>query len=462
MKMIRRDSELPIELLKPHPKNPRKDVGDVTELAESIKANGIFQPLTVLSGDCIDGYTVVIGHRRLAAAKLAGLKKVPCNVAEMTEQEQISTMLLENMQRNDLTVYEQAQGFQMMLDLGETEQTIAEKTGFSKTTVKHRLKLLELDPEKFKKSQEKGVTLDDYIQLEKIHDKKLRNEVLGDIGTSNFLWKVQNAVNKEKTAKNKQAWKEYLDSILTEVEYDFYGRERLSTHLSTTYPLTDKQKSEIEKIIEIQKETCPNKPEVYYMTDSYGYAYIVGGKVENTTQQTQNNKYRSDQELYNRRKAKIEPVEMQALELRENFIRSYNGERKQLELLICELLTSPDIMNYWEIEYEDLARRLGLDAVVDEQEDDDYDAPCVRLCNSYKYNEIVGKKPQKVILYLMACCYEGGNNTVVHDYFGKYKKNGSLERWYRILGRLGYQISDAEKALLDGTHECFEEEDPEE
>ena len=75
MKMLRRDSELPIELLKPHPKNPRKDVGDVTELAESIKANGIFQPLTVLSGDCIDGYTVVIGHRRLAAAKLAGLKK---------------------------------------------------------------------------------------------------------------------------------------------------------------------------------------------------------------------------------------------------------------------------------------------------------------------------------------------------------------------------------------------------
>ena len=135
MKMIRRDSELPIELLRPHPKNPRKDVGDVTELAESIKANGIFQPLTVLSGDCIDGYTVVIGHRRLAAAKLAGLEKVPCNVAEMTEQEQISTMLLENMQRNDLTVYEQAQGFQMMLDLGETEQSIAEKTGLSKDTI---------------------------------------------------------------------------------------------------------------------------------------------------------------------------------------------------------------------------------------------------------------------------------------------------------------------------------------
>ena len=56
-------------------------------------------------------YTVVIGHRRLAAAKLAGLTEVPCAVVEMTEQEQIATMLLENMQRSDLTVYEQAQRF---------------------------------------------------------------------------------------------------------------------------------------------------------------------------------------------------------------------------------------------------------------------------------------------------------------------------------------------------------------
>ena len=123
MKVIDRNTELPIELLQPHPDNPRKDVGDVTELADSIKVNGIFQNLTVIKDG--EGYTVIIGHRRLAAAKQAGLKKVPCNVAEMTEQEQISTMLLENMQRNDLTVYEQAQGFQMMIDLGETKESIS-------------------------------------------------------------------------------------------------------------------------------------------------------------------------------------------------------------------------------------------------------------------------------------------------------------------------------------------------
>lgn len=107
----------------PHPDNPRKDIGDVTELAESIRVNGVLQNLTVVPNMVLGeltneiwqrGYKVIIGHRRLAAAKLAGLKELPCVVAEMTEREQLSTMLTENMQRSDLTVYEQAQGFQLV------------------------------------------------------------------------------------------------------------------------------------------------------------------------------------------------------------------------------------------------------------------------------------------------------------------------------------------------------------
>lgn len=123
-----------LEHIHPHPDNPRKDLGDLTELAESIKKNGILQNLTVIPkegepGECI----AIIGHRRSAAAKLAGITEAPCRIVEgMTHKEQVSTMLEENMQRGDLTIWEQAQGFQMMLDLGETEDTIAEKTGFSK------------------------------------------------------------------------------------------------------------------------------------------------------------------------------------------------------------------------------------------------------------------------------------------------------------------------------------------
>ena len=69
---------IPVERLEHHPENPRKDLGDLTELAESIKANGVMQNLTVVKNHFApDVYTVVIGNRRMEAAKLAGLKEVP-------------------------------------------------------------------------------------------------------------------------------------------------------------------------------------------------------------------------------------------------------------------------------------------------------------------------------------------------------------------------------------------------
>lgn len=157
---------------------------------KALKKTGILQNLTVvpwfssITGVGADdpkqqeemGYIAVIGHRRLAAAKLAGLKEVPCVISDMSYSEQIATMLLENMQRNDLTLYEQAEGFQMMLDLGESVGDISEKTGLSTTTVRRRVKLLDLDKEKFRQSVERGATLSDYIELEKIEDVDLKKQ----------------------------------------------------------------------------------------------------------------------------------------------------------------------------------------------------------------------------------------------------------------------------------------------
>src|SRR5699024_3228560 len=146
------------------------------ELADSIKANGILQNLTVVprivTGNLLgntwqDGYTVVIGHRRLAAAKLAGLKELPCIVSDMGLRDQVRTMLMENIQRADLTSYEQAQGFQMMMDMGDTVEEIARKSGFSQSTVRRRVKLLALDQEKLKASVERGANLVDYMELDK-------------------------------------------------------------------------------------------------------------------------------------------------------------------------------------------------------------------------------------------------------------------------------------------------------
>ena len=215
---------IPVSKLWRHPDNPRKDLGDVTELAESIKVNGVLQNLTVvpLIGEITkkwdgESYRVIIGHRRLAAAKLAGLEELPCVVVEMSEREQLSTMLTENMQRSDLTVYEQAQGFQMMLDMGDTVEDIAEKSGFSATTVRRRVKLPELDKDKFKKSEERGVSLFEYMELDKLKSPERKNEMLDFIGTDNFKYKLKQAIDAEAADERRASWVERLSSFATQV-----------------------------------------------------------------------------------------------------------------------------------------------------------------------------------------------------------------------------------------------------
>ena len=203
---------LPVDKIGQHPDNPRKNLGDLTELAESIKANGVLQNLTVvkrygeISGEWHGMYTVIIGHRRLAASKLAGLKEVPCVVVEMTPAEQFATMMVENVQRSDLTVYEQAQGFQTMLNLGGTVEEVARQTGFSQSTVRRRLNLMKLDQQKFKESMCRSATLTDYMELDKIKDDARRNKVLDEIGTPNFKAALKSAIADEEFAEKIAGW----------------------------------------------------------------------------------------------------------------------------------------------------------------------------------------------------------------------------------------------------------------
>lgn len=236
---------IPVAQLHPHPDNPRKDLGDITELTASIKANGVLQNLTVVPRAnpdvnyeelCrqyyadpteesrtklnqfrnTDGYTVIIGHRRLAAAKAAGLMELPCIVVEdMTLEEQISTMMTENMQRSDLTVYEEAEGFQMMMDFGNSVEQVADKAGFSESTIRRRVKLLSLNREEFKKSVKRGATLADFALLDKLDTEEAKNEVLKSVGTNNFRALLDRALREQKDRKTMNAIREVVASYAT-------------------------------------------------------------------------------------------------------------------------------------------------------------------------------------------------------------------------------------------------------
>lgn len=213
-----------ISKLHHHPLNPRKDLGDLEELTKSIQKNGIMQNLTVIPGKgigCIpdDEYAVLIGNRRFEASKTAGLNELPCKIVKgMSTNEQVAVMLEENMQRADLTIVEQAKGFQMMLDLGETVSDITEKTGFSETTVRHRVKLAELDEKALKAAvEDRQLTLTDLQKLEKIKSVETRNEILRKGNLSD--WAINDAVDKEQMEALEKKWlkelqKNYLAEIL--------------------------------------------------------------------------------------------------------------------------------------------------------------------------------------------------------------------------------------------------------
>jgi ParB family chromosome partitioning protein len=138
--------EIPITALHARPENLRTNAnGD--DLVASIKADGIIQPLNVSKNG--DGYLINAGHRRLDGAAKAGLMFVPCLVSDTIETETDFTfaMLIENMQRADLTPVEQARGFRRLVDLGVKQKEIADHVGISATVVSRRLKLLELPDE---------------------------------------------------------------------------------------------------------------------------------------------------------------------------------------------------------------------------------------------------------------------------------------------------------------------------
>lgn len=213
--------EIDVNDIRENPDNPRTDLGDLSELTQSIKESGVMQNLTVVPGDGSEdgsGYTAVIGHRRLAAAKIAGLKTVPCYVVDLTPKEQISMMLAENIQRNNLTPFEQAQGFQLFMDLGADLKEIIRRTGLSESTVRHRLKLTELDQDVLKEKSGQQIFMKDYIRLEEIKDPELRNEAFKKIGESDFGYAVERAKETIEKRENAKAFFELLKERCIEVQ----------------------------------------------------------------------------------------------------------------------------------------------------------------------------------------------------------------------------------------------------
>jgi ParB family transcriptional regulator, chromosome partitioning protein len=143
----RQPTELPIAEIRRNPYQPRQlvDAKGLDELAASIAAHGVLQPLLVSRSS--DGWLLIAGERRLRAAELAGLERVPVVVRSADEREQLALALVENLQRTDLNALEEAAAFrQLMTEFGLTQEEVAGRVGKSRPAVANTLRLLEVDP----------------------------------------------------------------------------------------------------------------------------------------------------------------------------------------------------------------------------------------------------------------------------------------------------------------------------
>jgi len=418
----------------PHPNNPRKDVGDVTELAESIKVRGVLQNLTVVpKGKSKTEYYVVIGNRRQAAALAAGLDELPCVISDMDEKTQVETMLLENIQRTDLTAYEQAQGFQMMLDFGESVESVSERTGFSKSTIRRRVNLLELDQKKFIKAEERGASLFDYAKLDDIEDIKVKNQVLETIGTSNFDYTLKIAIEKQEKEKKQELWRALLSPHAEEIE-EF----NWSNHSS----IKEWNYNHDPEIAELPDDINVNDKKLYFAISKWSIKLCTDKVI---TAQT------VDPEEAERRARKAEQIagleaaEKMAFELRKEFVLGVsNAAAKKKIRDIVQYLVVSDV----NFRAGDLAEIMGVVESGDEEHDD---AECIE-----GVLKAVAEQPERSLLLI---AYVAGGDDETKNWRGRWsekcKGNDWLDNLYTLLEVFGYELSDEEKALQDGTFALY-------
>ncbi len=444
---------LPIELLEHHPDNPRKDLGDLKELTASIRESGVMQNLTVVPrGDGVEGYWVVIGNRRLEASRAAGLKQLPCLISDMDYKTQLATMMAENMQRVDLTLLEQAQGVQMMMDLGMEVGEIARKTGLRKDAINRRAQMLKYDSAKVKQAIAKGGTLSDFAELDKIRDDAMREKLLGDIGTPNFRNHLKGALEDQRDWEVVGRIIEKLEVFANRIDKhgEVNGRKQDMLLVKTWHRPNEKLAEEFAMPKDVKERRY------YYTVEKYPNVtlYVAVDKQEDVNAIEEEKKSRKERlrELCDAKMQMVKRMTNRHRELRIDFLKNspnlkldrdylvarlldvclqwggYNNQRQKA--LLCDLLQVADVGKWGDEWWRDLLRTRTA-----------YAAACIMLV-----------KMDDEYQYFWASEWDGdaGTNRPTHC------RNRPIAQLYDILQHIGYEMCDEEKALMDGTHPVFE------
>lgn len=175
LKLIR----LPVSKILPNPSQPRKVFGEdeLQSLAQSIRENGLLQPVTVRKEG--GAYYLIAGERRLRACKIAGLKEIPAIIADCQAEDSAVLALLENVQRKDLQMFEQANAIVNLLREWEiTQEEAAKRLGISQSYLANKIRLLKLSPEEQTEILEHQLSERHARALLRVDDMSLRQKIL--------------------------------------------------------------------------------------------------------------------------------------------------------------------------------------------------------------------------------------------------------------------------------------------
>lgn len=174
--------EIALDKIVPNPSQPRRifSQAELDSLSESIRTNGLLQPILVRRKGF--GYELIAGERRLRACRIAGLKTVSCIINDCDEKQSAIYAMLENLQRQDLQIFEEAEGLQRLIaEWGVTQEEAAARLGKSQSTLANKIRLLRIPPEQRKKITNANLTERHARALLRIADDQKRDLVLNEI-----------------------------------------------------------------------------------------------------------------------------------------------------------------------------------------------------------------------------------------------------------------------------------------
>lgn len=173
--------EINVDQIVPNPSQPRRnfDETELENLAQSIRVNGLIQPIAVRRS-AQGRYEIIAGERRLRACRLAGMTNIPCIVNECSADESAVMAMTENLQREDLGVFEEAEGIRKLIETwGVTQEEAAYRLGKSQSAVANKLRILRLTERERKRIVEAGLTERHARALVRIEDPEVRKNALG-------------------------------------------------------------------------------------------------------------------------------------------------------------------------------------------------------------------------------------------------------------------------------------------